>query len=106
MFFQHFREILDEHPEVMILYKPKNDPPVLPIHPRWFTLPKELDPAFVIACAHVTFGLPFTSPVVEAWGAGKQAYWYDPFTQRDTTDFYGINQDGLAADRFRELLTK
>ena len=103
-FHRYLLHKLDAHPGVMMLYKPKHDG-VTFAHPRAYVLPAWINPALVIGCADLTIGLAYTSPVVEAWGAGKEAYWFDP--HRNIPVARNMNYgDGRAADRFLELLTK
>ena len=104
-FYKYLLIMLDQNPDMIMLFKPKHVPAPTLFHPRLYILPPWIDPALVIACSKVTIGLAYTSPVVEAWGAGKEAYWFDPHRNIPIARNmeYG---DGLAANRFRELLTK
>ena len=122
-FHDDLRTVLANHPNVMMLFKPKNMPPRRPDCPRFFVLPNWIDPAYVIGCADLTISLAFTSPTAEALAAGKKALWYDPLCQFRVNPYpKGVTahtledldhavskltrQDcGGPAQRFRELLT-
>jgi hypothetical protein len=109
-FFGALYELLEKVPGLVFLYKPKLKPPPMRDVKNFYVLPEWIEPGLVIGCAQFTIGVPHTSPVIEAQGAGCPAAWFDPLTQ-SVEDleamlprFQRIHND--PAQRFRELLMK
>jgi hypothetical protein len=69
-------------------------------HPRCHVAGHDGDPSWIIGMSDLTVGSPFTSPVIEAIGAGRKALFYDPLSR-----YYGNIYDsiGLVAHGFDEL---
>lgn len=124
-FHRDLRRLTADFPGLMILFKPKLEPLPWPDTKRFFVLPKWIDPAYVIGCAHLTVSLAFGSPTAEALAAGKKALWYDPlgafrinpYPKGQTAHSYEelvhrvsscvvYERLGGPAQRFRELLVE
>mgnify|MGYP001601771348 CR=1 FL=1 len=110
-FFAGLYELLDRHPSMVMLYKPKHKLPPIWFerpHKNFYTLPEWIEPGLVIGCADATISLYGASTTMEAQGAGKTAFWFNPWIHSHIDDFKTINPPlkYTAADRFRELLLK
>lgn len=99
-FHEDLRLILDQHPGMVMFYKPKLHIPS-PIHDRCYILPAWINPGLVIAAADLTISLAFTSTTMEALGAGRKALWYDPMGAFRTNAYQDI--PFLVAHHVQEL---
>jgi hypothetical protein len=114
-FLDEMYALLSRHPGMVMLYKPKWKPRLLLTIKNFYVLPEWIEPGLVIGCSHFSISLYGTSTKVEAEGAGKPAFDYNPWTQTiddllappisQMSAFIRAPQTDTPADRFRELLT-
>ena len=108
-FFAGLYELLDRHPSMVMLYKPKHKPPPIwfeHTHKNFYALPEWIEPGLVIACAHSSVSIYGCSTAYEAHGAGKVSCSWNPWKAGMPIISVNPPLKDTAADRFRELLLK
>ena len=112
-FFAGLYELLDRHPSMVMLYKPKHKPPPIWFehqHKNFYTLPEWIEPGLVIGCATFSISLYGCSTRMEAQGAGKQAFWFNPwedaYPPQPEQCYLSFGELATPADQFLELLLK
>jgi hypothetical protein len=115
-FAQGIRQLLDERSDLAIIFKEKKPRSyhrtrdalglagfydALARHPRCFFPGYEVSPSEVLAISDVAISFPFTSPTLEALGAGLRAIYFDPSGKYRGSYYDRI--PGLVAHGYEEL---
>lgn len=115
-FHRGLAALAERLPDVLFLVKPKRDLDGLAVvvgadgervlddlrrRPNVALLPASFETDALLALTDLTIGLPFTSVVVEAMGAGKPAVYFDAARQYPEASWHGI--PGLVCDTLDDL---